>query len=83
MEVGFAVELSWWLREEGATQSDEELWSGRPGSLAVTSSKRDLANLRLPGREGGGCEKGRGLPRLPSELSDWAGLPAGENVKWL
>lgn len=52
--MGFAVELSWWLREDGATQSDEELQSGRPGSLAVTSPKRDQASLRPPGREGEG-----------------------------
>lgn len=52
--MGFAVELSRWLREEGATQGDGELRSGGLGSLAVTSPKRDRASLRLPRREGGG-----------------------------
>lgn len=71
MEVGFAVEPSWWLREEGATQRDEELLSGRPGSLAVTSPEGP-GQPEAPRKGGRGLREGEGLAKTSSQR-----LPAG------
>lgn len=75
------MELGWWLRQEGAPQSDGGLRSEGQGSLAV-ASPRAQGSLRLPEGRDGLREWKRDLPRLPTRSFLWlAELPAGENVK--